>query len=226
MPLNEAKGNMYDFITHTWNTVKGKCPHDCSYCYMKRWGKQREPYFDMKELKTDLGEDNFIFVGSSCDLFAYDIPNDWIMNTLSKMCGYDNQYLLQSKNPVKLASYINDFFTRPTIICTTIETNRMYPVIMGQCPSPLDRAESMSYIKYRKFVTIEPIIDFDLKPMVELIKKCNPEQVNIGADSGNNGLPEPPIEKVLELIDRLKGFTIIAKKKNLDRLVNKIITNE
>ena len=70
MGLNESKGNMYEFVTHTWNTVKGRCPHDCSYCYMKRWGKQRDPYFDRRELKTDLGEGNFIFVGSSCDIFA------------------------------------------------------------------------------------------------------------------------------------------------------------
>ena len=52
---------MYNFITHTWNTIKGECPHGCSYCYMKRWGKQSSLHFDEKELKTDLGKNNFIF---------------------------------------------------------------------------------------------------------------------------------------------------------------------
>lgn len=33
---------MYDFVTHTWNTIKGECPHDCSYCYMKKWGMQHK----------------------------------------------------------------------------------------------------------------------------------------------------------------------------------------
>ena len=33
--LNKQKGNMYGFVTHTWNVIKGKCPHDCEYCYMK-----------------------------------------------------------------------------------------------------------------------------------------------------------------------------------------------
>ncbi|HEA67556.1 MAG TPA: hypothetical protein ENI07_12145, partial [Desulfobacterales bacterium] len=64
---------MYGFVTHTLNTVKGKCPHDCSYCYMKRWGPQPELHFDESELKTDLykyGENQFIFVGSSCDMWA------------------------------------------------------------------------------------------------------------------------------------------------------------
>lgn len=31
MPLNKSTGNMYKFITHTWNTIKGECPHGCSY---------------------------------------------------------------------------------------------------------------------------------------------------------------------------------------------------
>ena len=35
MALRKSKGNMYSFITHTWNPVKGICYHDCSYCYMK-----------------------------------------------------------------------------------------------------------------------------------------------------------------------------------------------
>ena len=33
MPLNKTKGDMYDFITHTWNPIRGRCLHDCSYCH-------------------------------------------------------------------------------------------------------------------------------------------------------------------------------------------------
>ncbi len=47
MPLNETKGNMYGFVTHTWNPVKGICPHNCSYCYMRKWWPQmKAPRFD------------------------------------------------------------------------------------------------------------------------------------------------------------------------------------
>jgi hypothetical protein len=69
------------------------------------------------------------------------------------------------------------------------------------------------------YVTIEPILDFDLQDMVALIKACEPNQVNIGADSGNNHLPEPSKEKLLALIDALKEFTVIDKKTNLQRLL-------
>ena len=36
MSLNIRKGDMYKFIDFTWNPIKGKCLHDCSYCYMKQ----------------------------------------------------------------------------------------------------------------------------------------------------------------------------------------------
>ena len=220
MSLNPSKGNMYDFVTHTWNTVKGACPHDCSYCYMKRWGTQKPVRFDAKELKTDLGDGNFIFVGSSCDMFANSIPHKWISETLLKCANNpQNSYLFQTKNPEMLAHF-SDGFVRHSILCTTIETNRYYMDVMKDIPQPFERAFFFGrhLSAFQRFVTIEPIMDFDLELMVELIKTCNPEQVNIGADSGNNHLPEPPLEKVLELIDRLSGFTIVAKKRNLNRL--------
>lgn len=34
MGLNKSKGNMYEFITDTYNIVKGACDFGCSYCYM------------------------------------------------------------------------------------------------------------------------------------------------------------------------------------------------
>ena len=78
MGLNKSKGNMYEFVDATWNVIKGECPHACEYCYVKRWGRQNPIRFDESELKTDLGEGNFIFVGSSCDMFADTIPEQWI----------------------------------------------------------------------------------------------------------------------------------------------------
>jgi protein gp37 len=221
MALNEAKGNMYSWITHTWNTVKGECPHGCTYCYMKRWGKQKPVRFDYSELKTELGTGNHIFVGSSCDLFASGIPTEWIHNTLQHCNIYDtNDYLFQSKNPANF-SYIRQHQLPIYKLCTTIETNRYYPKYMQQSPIPDERAIALSkYVLDWKYVTIEPIMDFDLIHLVTLIKLIDPVQVNIGADSGNNHLPEPSKEKLLALIDALKEFTIIDKKTNLNRILN------
>lgn len=222
MSLNIAKGNMYPWITHTWNTVKGECPHGCTYCYMKRWGKQRPVYFDKREMKTDLGEDNFIFVGSSCDLFAEAIPHDWIADTLTKCNWYDSRFLFQSKNPARMGCYLtDDWLGHDRInVCTTIETNRYLPEIMGLSPRPEARAEAMRFLSaFPRYVTIEPILAFDLGPLVELLKRCEPIQVNIGADSGGNHLPEPSRGQVLELIKELGKFTRVEQKANLPRLL-------
>jgi len=220
--LRESKGNMYDWVTHTWNPIKGKCPHNCSYCYMKRWGEQKPLHLDERELKTNLGSGNFIFVGSSTDMFAdktIDVVDcHCIESVLKKMSEHNNSYLLQTKNPKGLY-WFKDYLPEKTVVCTTIETNRWYPEVMNECPSTQMRAYWIAKIGKPCYVTIEPIMDFDLKEMVEVIKSCKPIQVNIGSDSGNNNLPEPSKEKLLALVEELKKFTVIAKKSNLERLL-------
>jgi len=217
--LNKSSGNMYEFVTHTWNTIKGECPHGCSYCYMKKWGKQPSLHFDNKEIKTDLGTGNYIFVGSSCDMFADDIPIEWIMSTLMICERYNNEYFFQSKNP-KRFSLINAVPLNYSL-CTTIETNRWYADIMNNCSKPVDRAVQLKNVptSAKRYVTIEPIMDFDLNTMIDLIKFINPSQVNIGADTGRNGLPEPSKQKLNWLIGALSGFTTVHEKANLVRLL-------
>ena len=215
MALNKSKGNMYNFITHTWNPIKGKCYHDCSYCYMKRFGNLKPVRFDEKELNTNLGENNFIFVGSSCDMFAEVILDDWIKKTLDYCEHFSgNNYFLQSKNPRRM---IKSLFYRDRITfktCTTLESDLNYINIMGNSPSSAERASVCV-----DYITIEPILDFNLDRFIYMIITCVPIQVNIGADSGNNNLPEPPKEKILELIKELEKFTKVKLKKNLNRLL-------
>jgi hypothetical protein len=90
---------------------------------------------------------------------------------------------------------------------------------MGNSPLPSVRAKNMAVYKWDKYITIEPIMDFDIDIMVQLIMDCNAKQVNIGADSGENNLPEPSKEKVLELISELEKFTIVHQKSNLKRIL-------
>lgn len=222
MPLNKSTGNMYEFVTHTWNTVKGSCYHDCSYCYMKRWGKLNPCHFDEKELKTDLGSGNFIFVGSGCDMFGYTVSTEYILKTLKYMDQFDNKYLLQTKSPSRLLKFIDQrVIQKKCVVCTTLESDIYYPEIMGRSPQPIHRSICMnslsSYVD--TYVTIEPIMDFNLEAFVSMILICKPKQVNIGADTGNHHLPEPSKEKILQLIGELEKFTIVHQKKNLKRLL-------
>jgi len=217
--LNPSKGNMYPFITHTWNTLKGKCPHDCSYCYMKRFGEQKPIRFDKSELNTDLGDGNFIFVGSSCDMWANDILKNWVIFTLNHCNKFNNTYLYQSKNPYRFKEFRN-WIPPDSVLGTTIETNRFYSTHMGNTPEPLHRAFAMSWSQFKTMVTVEPIMDFDLDELIDIIKRCNPEWVNIGADSQGHNLPEPSGEKIQALIDNLTREGVDVKiKHNLKRLL-------
>jgi hypothetical protein len=190
---------------------------------MKRWGIQRPVRIEPKELKTDLGKGNFIFLGSSCDMFAQDIEKGWIMDTLTLANRYENQYLIQSKNPVRFHEFLDYIPADKYTLCTTIETNRHYPAIMNKAPEIPSRVAAMCRLpmqyRDRKMITVEPIMDFDLKDLVYDILCCNPFQVNIGADSGHNNLPEPPAWKIKELIEQLSRYTTVHKKPNLERLL-------
>jgi len=216
MPLNKQTGNMYPFVTHTWNPIRGKCPHDCIYCYMKVW-KQNPLDIHEKEFSTDLGNGNYIFVGSSTDMWSLPVLDEWIDSTLEHCRNYpQNTYLFQSKNPLRFIDWENDF-PPTTILATTIESNRS--LIQPNCPSPTERVGAMVGITNRKTVTIEPIMDFDLDVMVDWIKQIAPKFVSIGADSKGHHLPEPSGDKIRALIAELEEITQAKQKDNLKRLL-------
>lgn len=226
MALNKSKGNMYNFVTHTWNTIKGKCPHKCTYCYMdairRRFKKEcKPPYLDEGELKTNLGKGNFIFVGSGNDLFAESIPEEWIIKTLEHCDKFDNRYLFQSKNPDRILAFINHPVFKRSVVCTTIETNIHYPEVMQESPHPSHRFDAMAELSELVdiYITIEPIMDFEPNTMVGWMRLCKPKQINIGANSGHKKLPEPSKDKVLSLIEELEKFTKVKQKSNLQRLL-------
>jgi len=184
---------------------------------MKRF-KQSELHFDSKELKTDLGQGNFIFVGSSCDMWAWTIPDEWIQKTLEHCKETNNEFLFQSKNPSRFPKFYGQYPN--STFGTTIESNRDYE---KSPPSIADRYAGIHQLGRedgeRVMVTIEPIMDFDLKPMIDMFEDIQPYWVNIGADSKNHGLPEPSKEKTLELIAALDEFTKVKIKKNLYRII-------
>lgn len=229
--LNKVKGNMYSFLNdyptkgsnrgYTWNAIKGKCPHGCNYCFMNRFGEQKPIRFDKQELKIDLGKDNFVFIGSSCDMFADEIVADWIINIFNHCKQFQNKYLFQTKNPEKLCQFWH-CLPPNSIIGTTIETNRVFTE-MGHTPLPLNRAKYMAQLSTQMatMIIIEPIMDFDTEPFLDLIHWCHPQWVNIGADSQKHNLKEPSKEKINNLIEGLNKFTEVKIKKNMGRLLKR-----
>jgi hypothetical protein len=62
-------------------------------------------------------------------------------------------------------------------------------------------------------------MDFDLKPMIDMVADIEPEWVNIGANTNHKiKLPEPSAEKIEDFIAALKEITEVKIKPNLNRL--------
>lgn len=89
MALNKSTGNMYAFVSHTYNPMKGECEHSCAYCFMRRKLLLPPLRLELKELKVNLGEGNFIFVGSSTDEWATNVPSEWIEQVLDYCDGFN-----------------------------------------------------------------------------------------------------------------------------------------
>lgn len=218
MALTKSRGNMYPFVTHTWNAIKGMCFHDCPYCYMKKFNSLLPIRIDPKELKVNLGSGNFIFVGSGTDAWAFDIPSDWITRVLDYCNKFDNRYLFQSKDPERFLKFVGHPVMKKSILCTTIETDIFYPDIVRNAPRTQERAQGMrelAKLGMKTYITCEPLMKFNLTEMVELIRMCSPVQVNIGKNSRKDiALPEPTGNEVQALIVELQRFTKVEIKSN------------
>ncbi|MEN6544535.1 MAG: DUF5131 family protein [Armatimonadia bacterium] len=237
MPMNKARGNMYPWVTHTHAHLGGECPHKCSYCYVNdlipkrfRAGGPGRPKTFVGPLRiipgamnVRYGIGNTIFVDHCNDLFAEDVPADVIGRVLDHCARWPfNTYVYQTKNPERFATFLP--YTQPDcILGCTIETNRDIPASISAAPRPIARAMAMRQLSgsRRLFVTVEPIMDFDVPVLGQWLRDIQPDFVNIGADSKENGLPEPSRDKVLSLIDVLCASGIeIVEKPSLGRLMN------
>jgi len=237
MPLKKSQGNMYPWVHATHSHLGGECQHKCSYCYVgtSRFGRAERYCGPIRlldrELNVEYDKKNMlrvcgkypatIFIEHMNDLFAHNVPSDFITKVLNHCSKYpDNTYVLQTKNPERFNEFIGGFPPN-RILGTTIESNRHYPDVMGNSPLPVDRFNAMLSLSkdYRIFLTLEPILDFDVDILASWISLIRPEFLNLGADSKGQGLEEPTVEKIMSLVDRLHVLGIeLREKSNLSRL--------
>ncbi len=231
MPLAKSSGNMYPWVTHMHTHLGGECPHHCSYCYVatSKWGRPEKytgtPRLIQHELQADYGIGKTIFIEHMNDGFAQEIPQEFINAILGHCCKYpSNTYVFQSKNPKRILDNIA-LLPPKVMIGTTIETNRPLNSI-SKAPAPQLRYQAMCEIRQKlpniqTFITIEPIMKFDLDKLIIMLIDIQPSFVNIGADSKHCNLPEPTKEEVQALVRLIqrKGLTIKIKH-NLSRFLN------
>jgi len=157
-------------------------------------------------------------VGSSIDIFAAEVPAEWISRVLDFCRKADRTvFLFQTKNPGRF----KEFKLGPNfMIAATIETNIYSRKITGEAPAPAMRAVAMQDIQHKaKMISIEPVMKFDEEIMMDWITKIEPLFVSIGADSKGHGLPEPTAEEVESLIARIEAaYIAVVRKDNLTRI--------
>ncbi|GAJ11202.1 unnamed protein product [marine sediment metagenome] len=126
-------------------------------------------------------------------------------------------FLIQSKNPKRFRDW-GVSFPSNVYLATTIETNRGYN--LTKAPFPVERYTAIASFNHpHKFISIEPIMNFDLDILFEWMERIEPEIIEIGADNYSNHLPEPPWWKVEALLKSLSNFCPkVIEKQGLERL--------
>ncbi len=144
--------------------------------------------------------------------------------------------MFQTKNPERFKEHLHDF-PENFMLGITLETNREELIAeYSEAPTIENRVNAMlSLSHFPLYVTIEPILNFDVEEFVQLIRWIKPDKVFIGADSkvhkypkvyNNLVLDEPDAEKILKLIEELEKFTVVEQKSNLSRLLGRSEANE
>jgi hypothetical protein len=217
----------------TWNPFKG-CEFDCTYCRpsfqaLAKWQKQcpdcvaYRPH-EHPERLIKIPNAPIIFVCGNGDLsFCRAEFTSAILERLSwHRLGREDRitYYLQSKRPEYFAPFIEREEVVPEVVfVTTLETNRDegYEAI-SRAPPPIERLQQFAALPWpHKVVTAEPVMDFDLGPMFEMIASIRPDHIWIGYNSRPRAvqLPEPPPEKVMALMERLTNTGIEVRGKDL-----------
>lgn len=216
---------MFSFVTCTWNPLGGECLHRCTYCWARKLAVEKKmmkyqgkPYVVKEELKRRFKPGDFVFVSDMLDLFGDWVLTECISDVFNVIRGFpETQFLFLTKNP-KRYFYLEDALPQNCVLGCTIESNENY--CLGFSPSQTDRLRWMEamndiLVKYRRFISVEPILNFDVERFANALLNAKPWAVAVGYDNYGNKLEEPPLAKTLLLIEILKKAGIKVYKKTL-----------
>ena len=222
----KSKGKMFNLVTGTWNPVTG-CLYECNYCWARalaitklknshRYINGFKPMLNEVEFRSRFKKGDFIFVSDMGDLFGDFIPSDWIQKVLDHIQLFpEASFLFLSKNPARYFEFLAEM-PENAILGATIETNldRLFEThkISGAA-LPSRRFLAMRDLEWeKKFISIEPILDFNLETFSAWIEEIYPFLVYIGYDNYKKNLAEPALDKTLSLIENISKATLVIKK--------------
>jgi len=222
----KTKGKMFNIVSRTWNPVTG-CLYNCNYCWARnlaatklqnshRYSRGFRPSLNESEFCSKFGKGDLIFVSDMGDLFGAFIRSEWITRVLDQISRYpEAEFLFMTKNPQRYQEFL-PFIPKNAILGVTIETNNDEIVQIDKvstAPLPSERYDYMKNLDWdRKLVSIEPILDFDLKTFKRWIEDINPFLVYVGYDNYNHKLREPLLESTLKLISEISENALVIRK--------------
>jgi len=237
---------MFPFISKTWNPIGGECSHRCVGCWASalaerhKWSKyQGKPRVDEKQINRRFKKGDFVFVQDMTDLFAEDVPREVILRVMEQIAkSPEALFLLLTKNSKRYFDFLCELPDN-CVLGVTIESDLINP-LNGNAPHRQERMFWMlltrfiidlkweqdglaakGYKKPHIFVSIEPILDFNLDEFAYfLIHWLKPGAVAVGYDNYGNGFPEPPLAKTMQLIDRLESMGVKVYRKTLREAQN------
>jgi len=217
--------NMYGDSVKQLNIVIG-CNFDCIYCKRSFQAQMKRQKHNCKYINEELGEskcylyephfhyerlfdslprtkgDEFIWINSSSDIyFAEELWINIILERIKKL--KSKTFFFQTKEPSCLKKYN---WPENVILGITLETNRDegYELI-SKASNPRKRYNEFYNLDHkRKRLTIEPVLDFDVKDFVLMIKLLDPEIIYFGFDTKKTpGITPPSIEKTVKFLSKL-----------------------
>lgn len=210
----------------TWNVFVG-CRFRCFYCNARKAAETRfrhipryrdgfTPKLVEEELNRKFKPGEFVFVSYMGDI-AW-APQPWVETIMKRVRQFpETNFLIQSKDTKRFWDW--GITLPPNVyLGTTIETNRDYHLTLA--PPPEDRFRFLAgYPHNHKFLSIEPICDFDLEVLSHWVELLQPDIVEVGADNYHNYLEEPGWWKVEELLKALPHLCPkVVEKDGLGRL--------
>lgn len=215
--------------TETDNPYHG-CTFGCITCWarelalkfqkngVKGYENGFAPTFNPLKLQKPPKRAKNLFVCAMGDLFCPGASDSWILDIMDwcHESKHDQNFMFLTKSPDRYA-HILDW--RPEIVSdkrfmfgATIESNKPSPFSPGAPPTYL-RSLALRILRkrfpgMRMFISMEPVMDFDVTAMVWEIAAIKPEIIYIGYDNYRNwGGLEPPMSKVRELIEATQDIT-------------------
>jgi len=226
-------GKMFTYQGKTMKTLNAftGCYYDCynGKCWARKLVETRlknmpkykgcgfSPMYHGIDLDMKFKNNEWVFVTSIGDI-AF-CPTDNLAQILYVVKNNpQTNFLFCTKNPKTYERFDN---LSNIYFGATIETNSD-TAQLSKAPSPQKRYEAMRDLPhhYKKFISIEPIIDFDEYYFKEMIINLKPKIVEIGADNYKAGLPEPSATKIRDLIKCMEVNNIeVVQKQGLERLL-------